>query len=148
MRLDHAVHVDRPPAEVFAYADDPENAPKWAEGIVRFDVTDEKPGRVGTRYTMVIREGRQENAYEGETLAYEPGRYRREAARRGGMEMFMELRAEPEDDGTRLTQGVEVPLKGAMVLMAPVVWLMLRQSSRKQMAKLKELCEAAPPGGG
>lgn len=142
MRQEQSIHVARPPDEVFAYADAPENAPKWAEGIVRFDITDEKPGRVGTRYVMVIREGGRDAEYDGETLAYEPGRYRKEVARRGKMEMFMELRAEPEDGGTRLTQGVEVPLRGMMLLFTPVMGVMLRRSSRKQLAKLKELLES------
>lgn len=141
MRQEHSVEIAAPPAEVFAYATADENAPKWAEGIESIETLHEAPGRVGSRFRMRIREGGRVNVYEGTVEAWEQDRFTRDRVERGGMAMTMEMRYEPTASGTRVTQTVDVPLKGAMALMTPVVWLMNRHFQRKQMAKLKELLE-------
>lgn len=142
MRQEETVVIRRPVSEVFAYVDDPANAPKWAEGITKLEVGPEVPGVVGTTFRMAVKEGRSENWYEGVAIAYEKDRRTRDRVTRGDMAMEMELRYEPVPEGTRVTQSVDIELKGPMKLATPIIWLFNRASLRKQTRKLKELLEA------
>ncbi len=142
MREQHLVEIARPPSEVFAFVEDSANAPRWAEGIVSITVTHETPQRVGSRYRMIVREGRKENAYEGEVVAWQKDRHRRETATRGGQTMTLDQSFEPLAGGrTRFVHAAEIDLKGFAVVFTPIVRLFLRRTLRKQAEKVKELLE-------
>ncbi|HEY7969470.1 MAG TPA: SRPBCC family protein [Candidatus Limnocylindrales bacterium] len=44
-----SIHIDRPPAEVFAFVGDPVNNPAWRKNVVRMAWDDDGPMRVGRR---------------------------------------------------------------------------------------------------
>lgn len=134
--------VPRPVDEVFAFTEDPANAPDWAEGIVDLEILEETEDHVGSRYRMVVQEGKAQNAYEGEVLVWEENRRTLNRVERDGQEMDMERTYEPVAGGTRVTLASEYELEGWAKLFLPVAWLMNRRFLKRQTAKLKELLEA------
>jgi hypothetical protein len=47
------IRIDRPPAEVAAYASDPENATSWYENIQAVELKSPKPLTVGSQILFV-----------------------------------------------------------------------------------------------
>jgi hypothetical protein len=141
-RQARSVTIRATPAEVFAYVADSANAPAWAEGIVEIRETAPQPGVVGSRFEVDIKEGGRVNTYQGEALAHDPPRRKRDRLGREGFFMEMQLDVEDAPEGARLTQSVEYDLNGARVLLAPLVGAMLRRSLRKQTAAVKAHVEA------
>jgi uncharacterized protein YndB with AHSA1/START domain len=140
-RESRTVSIRAPPDKVFAYLDDPANAPEWAEGIVAIREIETTPGVVGSTFEVDIKEGGRVNTYQGVSLAYDPPRRMRDRMTRAGSTMEMQLDLEPAPEGTKLTQAVEYELPGLMALMAPLVRFMLRKSLQKQTEKIKEVME-------
>lgn len=64
-----AIVIDRPAHRVFDFALNPENTPKWIDGIVK-EQTNESPTKLGTIYKNQDLNG---NWNEYEITSYEPG---------------------------------------------------------------------------
>ena len=63
------ITIDRPAYEVFDFTLNPENTPKWIDGIVR-EQSSETPTKLGTVYKNQGQDGKWS---EYEITAYEPG---------------------------------------------------------------------------
>lgn len=64
------INIEKPAAAVFSFAINPENTPKWVDGIVA-EETNESPTRLGTLYKNQDRDG---NWSEFEITDFEDGK--------------------------------------------------------------------------
>src|SRR6185312_8061103 len=67
------VVIDRPPAEVAAYAGDPNNAPEWYENIRSVEWQTPPPIALGSRLEFVASFLGRRLAYTYEVAEWEPG---------------------------------------------------------------------------
>jgi hypothetical protein len=123
------VIIDRPPAEVAAYAGDPDNAPEWYVNIASVEWNTARPLAVGSQVAFVAPGERlvmrsAEGPFPMETT------YRWEAAGAGGTRMTLRNRGEPSGFGK---------------LAAPLMAAAMRRANRKDLEQLKAILEARPP---
>ena len=121
-------HVDRPPAEVFAYLTDPDRVPEWRENVLEMDV--DGPMREGARIREV-RRARGEQRVESvvEVAAYEPDRVFDVRVVEGAAPVHADHRLEPgPDGGTIVTFTAHGELPGLMKLSRPLLPGLFRKS--------------------
>lgn len=143
------VLIERPVDEVFAFAANPHNEPRWHTDILQVRpgtpsscTEGELPdswGQQRTWTTTVQFMGRKD--YEVEVTAFEPNHRIEFTTRTGPVLPIANLLFEPSDGGTLFTRHVEVPLQGAYRLMKP---LLKRDAPRRQerfVQNLKRILE-------
>ncbi len=121
-------HVDRPPAEVFAYLTDPERLHEWQANVVEVRV--DGPMREGARLREV-RVGRGEQRVESlvEVASYEPDRAFDLRILEGASKVHADHRLEPAPDGgTFVTFTAHGELRGPMKLFRPLLPGLFRKS--------------------
>jgi len=136
------VEIDRPRAEVAAYAADPENAPRWYQNIERVEWRTEPSLAPGSRVAFVARFLGRRLAYtyeirelvEGERLVMSTSdgpfametTYEWADAPAGGTTMRLRNRGEPSGFGR---------------IAAPALAMAVRRANEKDLARLKRLLE-------
>jgi uncharacterized membrane protein len=134
--------IDRPRAEVAAYAADPDNATAWYENIQAVEWETAPPLAVGSRLAFVARFLGRRLAYTYEVREHVPGE--RFVMRTAEGPFPMETTYAFEDAGTGATRmtlrnrGEPSGFSRASALfMAPA----MRRANRKDLARLKEVLE-------
>ena len=121
-------HVDRPPAEVFAYLTDPARLPEWQENAIEVHV--DGPMRQGARMRELRRapgDKRVESLVE--VAAYEPDRVFDLRIVEGAAHVHGDHRLEPAPDGgTIVTFTAHGELRGLMRLSRPLLPGLFRKS--------------------
>jgi uncharacterized protein YndB with AHSA1/START domain len=124
-----SVLIERPVEEVFAFASDPHNEPKWHTDIV--NVRNRTPGSSAdgnlpnswgqekTWITTVQFMGRKE--YEVEVTAFELNHRIEFTTRTGPLLPIATCLFKPSNGGTLFTRHTEVPLKGLYRLLQPLM---------------------------
>ena len=136
------IRIDRPRAEVAAYACDPENATSWYENIQTVEWKSPKPLTVGSQIAFVAHflgrrleytcEVKEVVAGERFVMATSEGPFPMETSYSwadspgGGTEMALRNRGEPT---------------GFSKLAAPLIAAAMRRANRKDLQKLKSLLE-------
>jgi uncharacterized membrane protein len=136
------IEIDRPRAEVAAYAADPDNATEWYENIERVEWRTEKPLAEGSRVAFVARFLGRRLAYTYEIATLVPGErlvmrtadgpfametsYTWEDAAGGSTTMRLRNRGEPS---------------GFSKLAAPFMAPAMRRANRKDLRRLKAILE-------
>jgi uncharacterized membrane protein len=138
--VETAVQIDKPVEEVFAYAIEPENGPKWQEGLDA--ITDVSPEReVGARYTEVRKFlGREMNTII-ETVALEPNAKWVGKVVEGPVPYEVTVTYEAVDGGTKMTTHVEAEPKGFFKMAQGAVQSQLEKSLEESGQNLKKLME-------
>lgn len=142
--------IERPVEDVFAFASDPHNEPRWHTDILQVrpgtassSGGDELPdswSHESTWITTVQFMGRKE--YEVEVTAFEPNRRIEFTTRTGPVLPVANCLFVPSNGGTWITRHVEIPLRGVYRLMRP---LMQRDAPRRQerfVQNLKRILES------
>lgn len=136
-----AVHVERPPADVFDYTQDYSTRAQWDRGVTEAQVLSESPrrvriavrglGRFTVEYQLFRRPDRTSAAFRDVASSWMSG---------GGGSW----RYEPENDGTRWTQTNTLELKHPRLMrpLAPLIERNLRSSMRTAMAEARRLLES------
>jgi carbon monoxide dehydrogenase subunit G len=138
--FENTVLIARSIEDVFGFLSDLENVPKWNYAIVETRKVSEGPIGVGTVYQQV-RSVPSRSEERLEITTYSPPR---QLAIRGQLgpfasRLFYALDTIPE--GTRVTNTVEVELRGLGRLLGRVAVPRVREAVAANLTKLKELLE-------
>ncbi len=137
-------------AVVWPYLDDPEKQKLWIRGLLEVRPGVQKPGRVGSTFTLKVKEGPKVSEYQGEILGYEPGRLIKTKMWGGclkqGTSMHSEWRVIDQGATTRLefTDSIE-GVGGVMRIFLPLFRFFGRMQVRGWFRALKKIVETPEP---
>jgi uncharacterized protein YndB with AHSA1/START domain len=142
--------IDRPCAEVAAYAIDPDHAPEWYRNIEAVDWQTEPPARLGSRVAFVARFLGRRLAYTYELVELVPGEKLVMRTAEGPFPMETTYAFEARGgQGTRMTLRNRGEPSGFANLAAPFMASAMRKANEKDLACLKAILErrARPTAG-
>ncbi len=141
------IDIDRPRAEVAAYASDPDTATEWYENIKAVEWRSPKPLVVGTLIAFVAQflGRRLEYTYEVTEMLPDERFVMRTAQGPFGMETTYEWR-DAGEGRTRMTLRNRGEPRGFSRLAAPMMASSMRRANRKDLARIKEILEARARG--
>jgi uncharacterized protein YndB with AHSA1/START domain len=134
--------IDRPPAQVAAYAGDPSNAPRWYVNIKSVEWKTPPPMRIGSQLAFVAQFLGRRLAYTYEVIDLVPGRRLVMKTAQGAFPMETTYTWEPVGEGqTRMTLRNRGEPAGFSKIAAPFMAAAMRRANRKDLALLKTLLE-------
>ena len=134
--------IDRPRAQVAAYAADPSHAPDWYENIQSVEWKTQPPIAVGSRMAFVARFLGRRLAYTYEIVELEPGEKLVMRTAEGPFPMETTYTWESTGEGsTRMTLRNRGEPSGFSRVSAPLMAAAMRRANRKDLARLKALLE-------
>jgi uncharacterized protein YndB with AHSA1/START domain len=138
--FENTVMIGRPIEEVFAFLADFENIPRWNYAIVETRKVSKGPVGVGTIYRQVRSvPSRSEERFE--VTAYDPPRQLEIQAQLGPFPSRLSYALDAVPEGTRVTNSVELQLRGPGRLLGRVAVPRVRDAVAANLRKLKELLE-------
>lgn len=136
--------IDRPRAEVAAYAADPDNATSWYANITSVTWRTAPPLAVGSELDFVARFLGRELAYTYRVLEHVPGERFVMSTAEGPFPMTTTYEwSEAPSGGTRMTLRNQGEPSGFAKVAAPAMATAMRRANRKDLARLKSLLERA-----
>jgi uncharacterized protein YndB with AHSA1/START domain len=138
--FENTVMIRRPTAEVFAFLSDFENIPKWNYAIVETHKVSQGPVGVGTIYRQVRSVPRRSEEHF-EVTVYNPPRQLEIRGQLGPFPSRLSYVLDAIPEGTRVTNAVELELRGPGRLLGPVAVPRVRDAVAANLQKLKELLE-------
>jgi uncharacterized protein YndB with AHSA1/START domain len=147
-----SISINKPPAEVFPWIDDPEKAMQWQKGVKKTAILHETPERVGTTFWEEMEEDGKSLEMTGTITGYTPGHM---------ISFHLESRIHSVDacyrvSGDEKTSSVFIDTvvrwKFPMSVMSLFIGRQIREGITKQteaeLAELKRLCELEPASSG
>jgi uncharacterized protein YndB with AHSA1/START domain len=136
--------IDRPRAEVAAFAADPGNATRWYSNIKSVEWRTPPPARVGTRLAFVARFLGRSLSYVYEVREFVPAERFVMSTADGpfAMETTYTWQDEP-GGGTRMQLRNRGEPKGFSAVAAPLMIGAMRRANRQDLARLKALLESS-----
>lgn len=149
-RAHREIEIARSPADVFTYVADFSNDVAWRSNVIAMKplgaATD--VGGIWSRQIEVRKVPGKTVETEAVITVFEPGQELIVQRASGPVRPAARYAMSPHGAGTRLTFELDVALRGATVLLFPLVWLFLalaiRPAVRKDLARLKERLEQQP----
>lgn len=134
--------IARPPADVFAYAADPDNVPQWYANIKRVEWKTPKPLALGSRIAFVAKFMFGELEYTYEIIELVPAQRLVMRAATGPFPMQTMYTFAPNGNGgTHMTLRNEGDPNGLPGIFSPFVASAMRKANRKDLALLKRILE-------
>jgi uncharacterized membrane protein len=138
--------IDRPVAEVAAYAADPSNAPDWYANIESVDWKTAPPLQEGSAVAFVARFLRRRIAYTYEVVELVPDRRLVMRTQQGPFPMETAYTWEAASAAaTRMTIRNRGEPSGFSRISAPFMAPAMRRANRKDLARLKSILEGTTP---
>jgi len=138
--FENTVVIGRPIEEVFGFLADFENIPRWNYAIVETHKISQGPVGVGTSYRQVRSvPSRSEERFE--VTAYNPPRQLEVQGQLGPFPSRLSYALDAIPEGTRVTNTVELQLRGPGRLLGPLAVPRVRDAVAANLGKLKELLE-------
>jgi uncharacterized membrane protein len=134
--------IDRPAAEVAAFATDPLNAPRWYVNIKSVEWKSTPPLVVGSKVAFVAQFLGRRLAYTYEITELVPGSRLVMRTAEGPFPMETSYQWEPAGPGqTRMTLRNRGEPAGFSKIVAPLMAMAMRRATQKDLAALKALLE-------
>jgi uncharacterized protein YndB with AHSA1/START domain len=134
--------IDRPCAQVAAYAGDPSQAPRWYANIESVVWRTPDPVAVGSRMDFVARFLGRRLAYTYEVVELVPGERLVMQTAQGPFPMETTYTWQPAGPGrTRMTLRNRGEPAGFAKVTAPVMAAAIRRANQKDLANLKRILE-------
>ena len=138
--FENTVMIGRPLEEVFGFLSDFENLPRWNYAIVETHKVSAGPVGVGTIYQQVRSvPSRSEERFE--VTAYNPPHRLEIRGQLGPFPSRLSYALAATPEGTRVTNSVELELRGPGRLLRRVAVPRVRDAVAANLRKLKELLE-------
>jgi uncharacterized protein YndB with AHSA1/START domain len=138
--FENTVMIRRPIEEVFAFLSDFENIPRWNYAIVETRKISQGPVGVGTIYQQVRSvPSRSEERFQ--VTAHNPPRHLEVQGQLGPFPSRLSYALDAVPEGTRVTNSVELELRGPGRLLGRVAVPRVRDAVAANLQKLKELLE-------
>ncbi len=130
--------VDRPAADVFAYATDPARFREWQQGVIDGHLDPPGPPQVGTKCFTIRRIGGASRAVTSEVTHIDPPRTWGVQGIDGPIRATVDVTVEPlTQTSSRLTIAVDFDGHGLGKLLVPLV--VRRQAQKEMPANVKAL---------
>jgi uncharacterized protein YndB with AHSA1/START domain len=139
------IEIDRPRAEVAAYATDPANATEWYENIESVEWKTGPPLAAGSRIAFVARFLGRTLTYTYEVRELVPGELLVMSTADGPFPMETTYTWAEAPGGTRMTLRNRGEPGGFSRLGGPLLAGAMRRANRRDLARLKALLERSPP---
>ena len=136
-----SIVINRPLAEVAAFAANPDNVPKWYVNITSVERKKPPPARVGSRIAFVAHFLGKRIAYTYEIVELTDRKLVMRTAE-GPFPMETTYEWEPTEGGTRMTLRNRGTPSGFASITAPFMARAMRRANEKDLAALKPLLEA------
>ena len=138
--FENTVVIRRPIEEVFGFLADFENIPKWNYAILETHKLSQGPIGVGTIYQQV-RSVPRRSEERFEVTAYNPPRQLEIQGQLGPFPSRLSYALDAIPEGTRITNLVELQLRGPDRLLGRVAVPRVRDAVAANLQKLKDLLE-------
>jgi len=135
--------IDRPVADVAAYAVDPDNAPRWYANIRSIEWKTPPPLAVGSKLAFVATFMGRRLEYTYEVVEHAPNERFVMRTAQGPFPMETTYEFTPVADGTRMTLRNAGEPAGFSKLAAPLMAPAMRRANRKDLAALKATLEGS-----
>lgn len=137
------IEIERPRAEVAAYASDPDNATAWYQNIEGIEWKSPKPLELGSRIAFVARFLGRRLVYTYEVKAFVPGEQLVMSTAEGPFPMETTYTwQDAAGGGTRMTLRNRGTPSGFSRLVAPFMARAVRRANRKDLLRLQSILEA------
>lgn len=136
--------IDRPVADVAAFAEDPTNAPQWYANIASVEWVTEPPVTVGSRMRFVAHFLGRRLAYTYEVTEHDPGRRLVMRTAEGPFPMATTYTWEPvggEGEATRMQLRNAGEPRGFAKVGSSMMARSMRRANEADLAALKQLLE-------
>jgi uncharacterized membrane protein len=140
------IDIDRPRAEVAAYASDPDNATAWYKSIETVEWQTPKPVAVGSKLAFVARFLGRRLAYTYEVTEIVPGERLVMSTAEGPFAMETTYCwTDTSAGGTRMSLRNRGKPSGFSKIAVPVMAAAVRRANQKDLGRLKAILESARP---
>ena len=133
--------VNRPRAEVYEYASNPDHAPEWYVNIKSVEWETPPPLAVGSRVAFVARFLGRRVSYTYEIVDRVPNERLVMSTAEGPFPMETTYEFADASGGTKVTLRNRGTPHGFVGMTAPLMAAAMRRANRKDLAKLKEILE-------
>ena len=142
--VEETILIDRPRAEVFAFATDPDNIPLYSSNLVEFEKTSDVPVGKGMTYRGIAKVAGKSVVWTSEMAEFEEGTKTVNRSVESPMAWQIEARYEDDDGATLVHWRQETDSYGGFFgkLADPLVTRMYAKDVRSNLEKMKELLEA------
>lgn len=141
-RVEQAVEIARPPAEVFAFLADARNDARWQVSLVGQEGLPDRPTAVGDRWVEVRRLAGRDQRVPMEMTDIDPPRRIGFRVTDGPMDARGHIAVDPAGAGARVTYRADLEGRGAMRLLAGTVARVMSDAMAGDLRRLKALLES------
>jgi uncharacterized membrane protein len=141
MKFTAAIHIHRPPEEVFTFMSNIEHEVQW-RNLVDVKVTSGLPLRRGSTYRYVANMMGRQLQTEGEITAFELNQGWSFKSTSGPIPLEGSMAVASADGGTKVTLGGEMKLGGLLRLVEPMMRRMMQKQLTGELQNLKKLLES------
>lgn len=136
------VFVARPRADVYVFAADPDNAPRWYVNIKSVEWKGDPPLRLGSRVAFVAQFLGRRLVYTYEVADLVPDERLVMRTSEGPFPMETTYTFADESGGTRMTLRNRGTPHGFSAIAAPIMAAAMRRANRKDLDRLKGVMES------
>jgi len=140
--VERSIQIDKPAADIFAYASNYDNATQWQGGVESVEV-EGGGSQVGGKYTEVRKFLGREMRTTLEVTAYEPGVKWAAKTITGPVPYEVTMTLESAGGGTKVTTHIDGEPTGFFKMAQGAVQSQLEKSLEGDLQRLKEQVEAA-----
>jgi hypothetical protein len=141
-RIDGEIVINRPVEEVFDFAADERNEPRYNPRMLRCEKLSPGPVGLGSRFRAEMRTRPRPMEMTTEFTGYERPRWLGSTTRMSKMDIRGTLSFDPVPGGTRMRWSWELEPRGPLKLMTPLATLIGSRGERAIWTSLKRYLEA------